>query len=300
MSSGITVAIFNESTVLTDAQIAAVIPSLQKQVGRDFSPVWGHYATLAFVPKGGIVPPGAWQLGIFDDADQAGALGYHEESALGIPNGKVFAKTDLTYGSSWTVTISHELLEMLADPWIYNIVDGPAPVGSPAGEYSYCIEVCDAVEDDSLGYSIDGVLVSNFQTPHWFDQQMAGKKVAFDFCGRCTEPFQILAGGYMAVRPAGGQWTQVNAQGIPHRAAQAAPAGSRRERRAGKGMDLLVPTSRNTQTRAVLQAWDPEAHAFSTAIKPIGVVPPDETPSAIKASSGVQANMTLEVKPPNA
>ena len=53
-----------------------------------------------------------------DNPDQAGALGYHEITSQGTPLGKVFAKLDLQSGASWTVTLSHELLEMLADPWI--------------------------------------------------------------------------------------------------------------------------------------------------------------------------------------
>ena len=53
-----------------------------------------------------------------DDPDQAGALGYHEMSSRGTPLGKVFAGLDMRLGTSWTVTLSHELLEMLADPWI--------------------------------------------------------------------------------------------------------------------------------------------------------------------------------------
>jgi len=33
----------------------------------------------------------------------------------------------------------------------------------------YALEVCDAVESDKLGYEIDGVMVSDFITPAWFE-----------------------------------------------------------------------------------------------------------------------------------
>jgi len=49
---------------------------------------------------------------ILDDSDQAGALGYHDLTSDGLPIGKVFAASDLKAGTSWTVTASHELLEM--------------------------------------------------------------------------------------------------------------------------------------------------------------------------------------------
>ena len=53
-----------------------------------------------------------------DDSDQAGALGYHDLTSAGLPMGKVFARTDLQNNLSWTVTVSHELLEILGDPMI--------------------------------------------------------------------------------------------------------------------------------------------------------------------------------------
>jgi hypothetical protein len=99
-----------------------------------------------------------FQIVLTDDPDQAGALGYHEMTRNGTPLGKVFAGLDIRSGSSWTVTLSHELLEMLADPWINWCAEG-------SDGRIYALEVCDAVESDSLGYEIDGVLVSDFIGP---------------------------------------------------------------------------------------------------------------------------------------
>jgi hypothetical protein len=73
-------------------------------------------AELEFVPSGAQPPAGTWWLSILDDSDQANALGYHDLTTDGLPIGKVFAGTDLKVGASWSVTASHELLEMLADP----------------------------------------------------------------------------------------------------------------------------------------------------------------------------------------
>src|ERR1051325_14894 len=126
-----TVAILNASTVLTDAQLAPVVAALAKQVLNDFGPVWGIAANVTFVPKGSQAPAGAWQLVVLDDSDQAGALGYHDLTKDGLPMGKVFARTDLNNHLSWSVTISHELLEMLGDPDISLTVF--AQTSTPAG-----------------------------------------------------------------------------------------------------------------------------------------------------------------------
>jgi hypothetical protein len=152
-----------------------------------------------------------------DDPDQAGALGYHELSSQGTPLGKVFAGLDLKMGASWTVTMSHELLEMLADPWINWCAQ------SPEGRV-YALEVCDAVEADGLGYEIDGVLLSDFVTPGWFEPTEADR---MDFKQRVSQRLELAAGGYISVLDAKKGWTQISAgQHVAE-----APAGSRRWRR---------------------------------------------------------------------
>jgi hypothetical protein len=112
----IQISVINESTVLTDAEVTPVVSALQKQVTNDFGPVWGTAAQLTIIPKGTQPPTGSWWLVMLDDSDQANALGYHDLTTEGLPIGKVFVASDLKAGTSWTVTASHELLEMLGDP----------------------------------------------------------------------------------------------------------------------------------------------------------------------------------------
>jgi hypothetical protein len=209
------IAITNVSTCLTDPQVEAALTSLQRQVSLDFKAYWDLDCELIFLPKEKSLIAGWWQISIVDDPDQAGALGYHELTSQGTPLGKVFARLDLQSGASWTVTLSHELLEMLADPWINWCAQG-------SDGRVYALEVCDAVEADALGYEIDGVLVSDFVTPSWFNPAQADR---FDFKRHISKPLQLASGGYISVLDAGG-WTQSSAQGIT-----AAPVGSRRQRR---------------------------------------------------------------------
>lgn len=230
------IAITNESTVLTDDQVKAVLPALQKQVTNDFRAFYDIDATLVFVAKGSVLTDGWWQIVVLDDPDQAGALGYHDISSQGTPLGKVFAKLDIENKSSWTVTISHELLEMLGDPDINLCAQADTGV-------IYAYEVCDPVESDSLGYQIYGVLVSDFVTPKWFQPSAFGS--LYSFKNNVSGSFRLAKDGYISIYK-NGAWSQVQPQaklyidptmGTPHAALRfyedktPIPSGSRRNRR---------------------------------------------------------------------
>jgi len=212
------IVITNASTCLTDAQVEAVLPALQKQVSVDFKAYWELDCTLSFLPKDQPLTPGWWQIVITDNPDQAGALGYHEMTSAGTPLGKIFAKLDLDNGYSWTVTLSHELLEMLADPWI-----NWCAIGSDSKIYA--LEVCDAVEADELGYQIDGVLLSDFVTPAWFEPTEADR---LDFKQHVSKELQLASGGYISTLDPQKGWTQITARGED---GPVIDAGSRRARR---------------------------------------------------------------------
>jgi hypothetical protein len=225
----IKIAVINQSTVLTDAQVAAAVGPLQTQVSRDFAPVWGVDADLTFYARGTAPPATAWQLGVFDNSDQAGALGYHDLTADGLPLGKVFAGTDIQYKSAWTVTASHELLEMLGDPDInlYAVCQN----GMELSFYAY--EVCDPCEADESGYLVDGVLVSDFVYPAWFEGFRAAKSTRFDQQGLVSNPFELLNNGYITVFDVSynNGWYQKYPPGAALKYQARAHVGSRRERR---------------------------------------------------------------------
>jgi hypothetical protein len=212
------IAITNASTCLSDAQVEAVLPALQRQVSDHFQAYWKIDCTLAFLPKDQPLTAGWWQIVLLDNPDQAGALGYHELTSHGTPLGKIFAKLDLDSKCSWTATLSHELLEMLADPWI-----NWCAVGTDSKIYA--LEVCDAVEADDLGYFVDGVLVSDFVTPAWFEPTCADR---LDFKQHLSKALELARGGYISIFNASQGWTQVTAKG------EGGPRilpGSRRQRR---------------------------------------------------------------------
>jgi hypothetical protein len=226
----IQISVINESTVLTDAEIVPVVAALQKQVTNDFRPVWGTDAELTIVARGTQPPAGNWWLVLLDDSDQANALGYHDLTTDGLPMGKVFAASDLKAGTSWTVTASHELLEMLGDP---NINLTVFVQNSDTAGILYAYEVCDACEDDSLGYQIDNVLLSDFVYPSWFESFRTEGSTQFDRMNKIQTPFQLLAGGYIGTFnvTAGTGWTQLTAEKRPTTMQSRGSVGTRRERR---------------------------------------------------------------------
>lgn len=226
----IQISVINESTVLADPDVAPVVAALQKQVTNDFRPVWGTDAQLNVVPKGTPPPSGTWWLVLLDDSDQAGALGYHDLTTEALPMGKVFVASDLKAGTSWTVTASHELLEMLGDPDINLTV---FVQNSNTAGILYAYEVCDACEDDSLGYQVDNVLLSDFVYPAWFESFRSQGSTQFDRMNKIQTPFQLLPNGYIGVFnvATGSGWQQQTAEKHPTNLMHRGGIGTRRERR---------------------------------------------------------------------
>ncbi len=195
------IAIVNQSTAFAPADFAAAVPAIKAQLAEDVAPAWNRPApaveafdSLAAVPAGWCV------LVVLDDADQAGALGYHAETPTGQPYGRVFAKDSIADGDTVSSVLSHEACEMFCD----RVCNRWAQ--APDGRL-WALELCDAVEGDS--YDKGGVKVSNFLTQAFFDDTpQAGVK--FDFLGLLSAPFSLRPGGYSIVQR-GGRVTQIQA-----------------------------------------------------------------------------------------
>ena len=195
------IVVVNQSTVLQDHEIEAVIPAFQAQVTEDWLPHWpGRGTTIKFAGKGAPVPSGMWPLFIMDTTDVPGAGGYHDDDG-GLAQGKVFAGDAMNYGEAWTVDATHELLEMLGDPLTETIL----PI--PHRDWHCLQEVCDAVEADQYAYKKNDVLVTDFVLPGYF----TGKGgPPFDFAGHLTHSVPtLLHGGYLGIELPNGLWTQI-------------------------------------------------------------------------------------------
>jgi hypothetical protein len=232
--------IINKSSVVTDAQVNEAVTALQIQVSDHFAPHYGADAHLSFVPSGKVPSPAHFWIAVLDNSDVAGALGYHDITTQGLPLGKVFAQTSALDGTSWTVDLSHELLEMCGDPDI-NLT---ALIDSSASQYYgkfVAYEVGDPCEDDSFGYKIGNVLVSDFVFPSYFEGFRTSGP--FDYTGNIRKPFDILPNGYLSIfDPVVGGWTQATIGARNYRARPR--VGSRRERRTIKRGEWIRSTVR--------------------------------------------------------
>ncbi|MBR0820273.1 hypothetical protein [Bradyrhizobium liaoningense] len=222
-------AVINASTLVSQDEVLAATAALQVQVHRDFAPAWQVDADLAVVVPGGPPPTGAWWIVIMDNSDLGAALGYHDLTSQGLPLGKVFVESSKKSGQAWTTLLSHEILEMLSDPFICLTALAPTAFGT----YLYAYENCDACQSDQFGYLIGDQLVSDFCLPAWFDANRAGGAGPFDFKQHIKQPFALLPGGYAMCRnlSAGTGWTLVTAPGATLTYRDRPRVGSRRERR---------------------------------------------------------------------
>lgn len=202
----------NQSTLVGDADVMAMSRACATQIAYHAAPWWGRSPIpVIFIAKNSPVPPGAWLIGVMDDADQAGDLGWHTEEQGDVIYGRVFARPVLDHGGtaltgslSVSSVLSHECLETFVDPHVN--------MWAQAGDGTmWACEVGDPVESDS--YPISNVMVSNFVTPHWFDQQ--NTKERMDWLGRTTGPFKMSKGGYAVTMKPGSQPQQVFGEEYP-------------------------------------------------------------------------------------
>jgi hypothetical protein len=194
---------------VTDAQLHNGIRAVNRQITYDFAPYWGFGAQLRLEGKAG-------RGDGFDQADMRGDAvlyirrrvrrsqddGFHASHFGGIPYGFVYLDVAEKLDESWTVTLSHEALELVGDPELNLLVRGPHPTADR--EVFHWFEVCDAVQDER--YTIDGIGVSNFVLPLYFTstEERGGRN---DFLGtrpktgstpgRTLRSFSANPGGYI-------------------------------------------------------------------------------------------------------
>jgi hypothetical protein len=218
------IAVINESTAITDADVQQMLSAFQTQWNQDLNSIWGvGTAAFTFVARKKAPASGAWWVVFLDDSDQADALAYHDLTNEGLPISKVFVKSILAEKSSVSVGATHEICEMAVDPWLNSAYQDQHNI-------FWAGEVCDPVEDDQYGYEIQGVLVSDFVTPNWFGHEHA--KGDIDLKHHANKAFTVLSGGYaQKFNPQKG-WEQVTgSQAMKSPRAAHMPKGSRRERR---------------------------------------------------------------------
>jgi hypothetical protein len=137
--------------------VQQAIRAINRQIHDDFASHWGISGTLRLEGRSAAEPDKIdvadmrrdAVLDVWNKSDVDDALGYHFTNNRGIPYGFVFLDVAKVV-ENWTVTLSHEALELIADPESNLLV----------------VEMCDAVQTET--YKMDGVAVSNFVLPLYF------------------------------------------------------------------------------------------------------------------------------------
>jgi hypothetical protein len=191
---------------LADGEVQTAIRAVNRQIAGDFAPYWGFGAQLRLEGKTGR------SRATVDPADMRGDAilylrefvkvsevdGFHDRHFSGIPFGVVFLELSKALKEAWTVTLSHEALELTGDPENNLLVQGPHPA-KPSRQVFHWFEMSDAVQEET--YAIDGIKVSNFVLPLYFTSgnERGGRN---DFLGTVTKgrtlrSFSVNPGGYI-------------------------------------------------------------------------------------------------------
>jgi hypothetical protein len=186
---------------ISAAKLNRVAAALQKQALRDFTPAWGMKSTVDAFARLEDIPLGYWPIVVLKDINEPGAAGFHTDQ-----NGQPFALVQ--YSNSWSLTASHECLEMFGDPFGNRLIAGQSPKPDQ-GRVEFLVEVCDPSESADFAYTVNSVLVSDFYTPRYFDP-VAAPGVPYSFTGSITKPREVLRGGYLSWRePITNHWWQL-------------------------------------------------------------------------------------------
>jgi hypothetical protein len=193
----------NISTAIAAGEFAAALRAIEHQVRSDFQPEWSVAATLSGVA----LDLAAADAPIQDHGDAViyvgersqdpttgvdEAIGYHDTNHRDVPYGFVFLDVCARQHEVWTTTLSHEVLELLADPRAEKSVPGVHPK-IPGRPVRFDLEVCDPTQGDS--YLVDGVRVSNFVGRSYFG--LVGGSGRTNFLGLELAPFGVRRNGYV-------------------------------------------------------------------------------------------------------
>jgi hypothetical protein len=220
----------NKSTAVGPAEFLSMVTACADQLRNEFSVAWDKVSPVVEACLDGVEDASAYQMLITDTSTEPGALGFHDNDVQGKPRGFVFAKTTIENGGKVSVTLSHELMEMVLDPscslW-HQTPDGNLRA----------LEACDAVENDEYPKTVgdETVYLSNFLTPAYFMDTPIGTPTDYlDKLNRQVAPART-PGGYDIVLDSAGQPSQEFSRHMaslsPAKAAMKAHTGSRTSRR---------------------------------------------------------------------
>jgi hypothetical protein len=194
--------------VVQPVDLGRYAAALQKQVDDDLAPAWDVRADISVLAAGDEIPPDTWPVKIVD------AIPFAEPGESGVhldDQGQPYAT--VINGDSLSITISHELLEMLVDPWGTRFINAAdLDPYSHGQQVRYLVEVCDPCQISS--YPVDGVLVSDFILPSFYWTQ-ATRPVDFLDTLSVPSPQKVPLGCYISwFDPGDESWYEQGIDGL--------------------------------------------------------------------------------------
>jgi hypothetical protein len=196
--SVIQIGLVDKTEKISPTLMQSAAAALNLQVTRDLPQFWNVPATVIYLQSASQIPAGVWPVFLVKKLPP-GQGGSHMDR-----HNQPYAKVIANPGSEeWTIDASHEVLEMLVDPYgnrlqnstSIEIVNGNIQDG--ASQFGYLVEACDPCEADQYAYSIQGIALSDFITPRFYDP-VATPGTRYSFTGAIKAPRQILPGGYIS------------------------------------------------------------------------------------------------------
>jgi len=208
------ISVFNKSNgAISDIKLQQVIRAINIQIEQDFEPYWSFGATLRL--EGHTVSRKSANAKPYNPLDMRGDAivyvwdkydsdldGMHDKDFRGVPYGVVFLDLSKELNEDWSVTLSHEALELVGDPQANLVVQGPHPVQRDRDVFHW-FEMCDAVQAQS--YEINGIGVADFVLPLYFTRG-AEPGARNNFMGEVSregaqpnklKSFSVTHGGYV-------------------------------------------------------------------------------------------------------
>ena len=214
------VALVSLTSDVPERDLMRVAAAVQKQVTRDFYPLWGLRATVAAFGELEDVPSDYHPVVVFGDPDEllgrleleigdvnaARLSEQFEGGRLGGIHLNAFTRQPfalIVASDGWSVTASHETLEMIADPFGNRLIAATHPINRDE-RVKYLLEVCDPCQ--TVWYPVNGVEVSDFYTPRYFDP-VHNPAAIYSFTGALSKPLDILEDCYLS-------WIDPNDSGL--------------------------------------------------------------------------------------
>jgi hypothetical protein len=205
------VALVSLTRTVSTRHLLQVGAAVQKQVIRDLAPLWGIRATVDAFERLEDIPNDYHPVVLFGEPDELlpqlefkvgdiGASRLVEQFQAGRIGGihlNAFTRQPFSLikvEDGWSVAVSHETVEMLIDPYGNRLIGAAHPL-DPEERVKYLVEVCDPVQ--TVGYTVNGWLVSDFYTPRFFDP-VHNPAAFYSFTGAIDRPLQLVDGGYIS------------------------------------------------------------------------------------------------------